>query len=209
MEKEVIKITLTDDKASLLSSKVGGSFLWPDDNPPGIFLAQINLAELPHTEELPDKGWLQFFGAEEWPKDGYVIYRESLSGIEMKNTGITSGYDKNTPVIKEAGMHFEYGKESLSCVDYRFDSEKYSDEEMEKLWDTRSGDGSKLLGFPYFCQEDPRGIGTEKYDTLLFQLDSDFKHVMWGDSGVGNYFINSEALKRRDFSDILFYWDCM
>lgn len=51
MEKEVIKITLTDDKASLLSSKVGGSFLWPDDNPPGIFLAQINLAELP--QQMP------------------------------------------------------------------------------------------------------------------------------------------------------------
>lgn len=210
-DKEVIRITLTDNKTSLFGSKIGGSFLWADDAPPGIFLAQINLAEIPHTEALPDKGWLQFFGIEDWPEDGCVIYREALSGIETKNAGTTSGYNKNTPVIKEAGMHFEYDNEPLSCSDYRFNAEKYSKDEMEELWETRSGEGSKLLGYPYFTQDDPRHAGTEteKYDTLLFQLDSDFKHVLWGDSGVGNYFINGEALKRRDFSDVLFWWDCM
>ena len=32
--------------------------------------------------------------------------------------------------------------------------------------------------------------------------------VMWGDSGVGNFFINAEDLKRLDFSNVVYNWDC-
>ena len=32
--------------------------------------------------------------------------------------------------------------------------------------------------------------------------------ICWGDLGVGNFFINREALKRRDFSRVLYNWDC-
>ena len=42
---------------------------------------------------------------------------------------------------------------------------------------------------------------------LLFQLDSD-DGVMWGDCGVGNFFITDADLKRRDFSRVLYNWDC-
>ena len=31
---------------------------------------------------------------------------------------------------------------------------------------------------------------------------------MWGDCGVGNFFINAEDLKRLDFSNVLYNWDC-
>jgi len=31
---------------------------------------------------------------------------------------------------------------------------------------------------------------------------------MWGDCGVGNFFINIEDLKNLDFSDVLYNWDC-
>ena len=30
---------------------------------------------------------------------------------------------------------------------------------------------------------------------------------MWGDAGVGHFFIDREALKLLDFSDVLYYWD--
>ncbi len=33
-------------------------------------------------------------------------------------------------------------------------------------------------------------------------------YILWGDAGVGNFFINREDLKRRDFSKILYNWDC-
>lgn len=72
----------------------------------------------------------------------------------------------------------------------------------------------QLDGFPFFTQSDPRS--REKYgefDTLLFQLDSDMAEdrrdlVLWGDCGVANFFISREALRRRDFSRVLYNWDC-
>jgi len=71
----------------------------------------------------------------------------------------------------------------------------------------------KLGGFPYFTQDDPRR--NEKYhdlDTLLFQLDTDMRDktdlVLWGDCGVGNFFINRNALINKDFSRVGYSWDC-
>ncbi|WP_160637247.1 DUF1963 domain-containing protein [Pseudoflavonifractor sp. 60] len=70
----------------------------------------------------------------------------------------------------------------------------------------------QLGGFPYFTQNDPREEDYSEMDVLLFQLDSDSSDrkdlVLWGDCGVGNFFISREALKRRDFSRVLYNWDC-
>ena len=73
----------------------------------------------------------------------------------------------------------------------------------------------QLGGWPYFTQDDPRlpEGPFASFDTLLFQLDSDLSEgerdlVLWGDSGVGNFFISREDLKQRDFSRILYHWDC-
>ena len=72
----------------------------------------------------------------------------------------------------------------------------------------------QLGGYPYFTQEDPRCCADElaDLDVLLFQLDSDMQNredlVLWGDCGVGNFFINREALRRRDFSRVCYNWDC-
>lgn len=70
----------------------------------------------------------------------------------------------------------------------------------------------QLGGYPYFTQSDPRPGEYEDLDVLLFQLDSDMPKegdlVLWGDCGIGNFFINREALKRRDFSRVLYNWDC-
>lgn len=72
----------------------------------------------------------------------------------------------------------------------------------------------QLGGYPYFTQNDPREEHPEykAFDTLLFQLDSDMQGkkdlVLWGDCGIANFFISREALKRRDFSKVLYNWDC-
>ncbi len=73
---------------------------------------------------------------------------------------------------------------------------------------------SCIGGYPSFTQDDPRYRDElKKYDTLLFQLfsyseDGSESEIMWGDMGVANFFIPEEKLKRRDFSDILYNWDC-
>lgn len=42
---------------------------------------------------------------------------------------------------------------------------------------------------------------------LLFQLDT-VEDIMWGDSGVANFFISRDALKNKDFSKVYYNWDC-
>lgn len=88
------------------------------------------------------------------------------------------------------------------------------EEKAEKLYNLMSEE-SQLGGYPFFTQEDPRTY-TENphHDTLLFQLDSEYNeedggiNILWGDSGVGNFFINKQDLINRDFSNILYNWDC-
>ena len=78
----------------------------------------------------------------------------------------------------------------------------------------QEGDGPwhQLGGYPFFTQEDPRSGQYEDLDVLLFQLDSEGMGaddlVLWGDCGTGNFFISREALRRRDFSRVMYNWDC-
>ena len=89
------------------------------------------------------------------------------------------------------------------------------DDDCDRLGDLLNEGGymsSMVLGYPFFTQSDPRGEDTiADFDTLLLQIDSTCdtpSTVMWGDSGVGNFFINGAALARGDFSRVLFNWDC-
>lgn len=65
--------------------------------------------------------------------------------------------------------------------------------------------GHKLGGHPQFTQSDPREAGDRR--VLLFQLDSD-DEMMWGDSGIANFFIDPDDLARADFSRVSYHWDC-
>lgn len=222
------RVTLSDDKTTYLNSKVGGSFFWPDSNPPELhFLAQINLSKLPKNDIFPDSGMLQFFLDD---SDGcYGLFKENLGQLVFFHGDISSGVEisprdfPNSPVDKPCGMKFELVEETMSFSDFRFENyvreagyDSFTDFVKESgcagdediLYDTFDGSGCKLLGYPFFTQYDPREQEGDKYDTLLFQLDSDMDHIMWGDCGVANFFISKEALQNMDFSDILFNWDC-
>lgn len=92
------------------------------------------------------------------------------------------------------------------------------DEELYyAIYEVRTALGSGLGGYPFFTQEDIRPCH-EDYaacDVLLFQLDSESggdggwdDEICWGDCGIGNFFISSENLAKRDFSQVLYNWDC-
>lgn len=72
--------------------------------------------------------------------------------------------------------------------------------------------GHKIGGYPGFSQWDPRDIPKEDdHDILLLQIDTDDigeRGIMWGDSGVANFFISRENLKQRNFQDVIYTWDC-
>ncbi len=106
--------------------------------------------------------------------------------------------------VGEASLYDELDDEIIDALE----------EELNENNDKPDSNGGHwMLGYPCFTQEDPRLYEERyaKYDTLLFQMDSDGSecdYVLWGDVGVGNFFINHEALERKDFSDILYNWDC-
>lgn len=228
IKKPCVKITLTDTKPSVFESKVGGLGYIPHDSsfPTDSngnqlrLLAQIDCAEI-QLDGFMEKGLLQFwlagtdlYGCDfENPtkQDGFrVIYYPEVDGtvtedeIRNKMTNTEDDYDEFLfPVDRECGMTFE--KSENSYIDY--DELEENDDYDDGRWTENSG--HKIGGYPYFTQFEPRDEEQMKeYDFLLFQLDSDSNKVMWGDWGICNFFISSEKLKNRDFSDVFYNWDC-
>lgn len=86
----------------------------------------------------------------------------------------------------------------------------------EDAFDASSDDntGNWLFGYAFFTQSDPREYMTDFEDyVLLFQMDSNCAggeeyEILWGDSGVGNFFIKPDDLKNLDFSKVMYTWDC-
>ena len=210
--RPVFEISFTEENVSYLNSKIGGSFFWPDKCVPELkFLAQINLSELPANDIFPKDGLLQFF-----IKDDacYGLFDEGVNHLVVYHSDTNVGVEvlqdfPDSPVQRICGMKFVLTEESMSFSDFRFNSYALGfdeDEFDEELYELFPGTGSKLLGYPFFTQYDPRK--DETYDVLLFQLDSEEGYVMWGDCGVGNFFIKEEALYNMDFTDVFFSWDC-
>ena len=76
----------------------------------------------------------------------------------------------------------------------------------------------QMLGYHSTTQNDPVEGHERHYDTLLLQIptieaeENDVTqsayNILWGDCGIANFFINSEALKRHDFNNVWYNWDC-
>lgn len=126
---------------------------------------------------------------------------------------ITSDYRFDKAVLaaynRVFGKTYEsvFGTADQNCI-YHHDKDL-----CDLLYETRNNGGTAIGGYPYFTQSDPREFGEEasKCDILLFQLDSEGSgayEIMWGDCGVGNFFISAEDLASLDFTRVLYNWDC-
>lgn len=65
----------------------------------------------------------------------------------------------------------------------------------------------RLGGHPDFARGDERRDG----DVLLLQIGSETgegREIRWGDCGVAHFFIGRDDLKSREFSNVLYAWDC-
>lgn len=167
--------------------------------------------------------------------DKSVTEAEILSKI--KDNEYEADGEGYMPVEREFGLTFKADTDYISDFDCHFEKifcEKYNKlnppEPLDSLYDfeidldeldlfDESMDKAfrhKIGGYPGFSQFDPRDEDDENYNFLLFQLDSDCREdfsnsnyeIMWGDLGIGNFFINREKLKQLDFSDVLYNWDC-
>lgn len=163
------------------------------------------------------------------PEPDPALTLEQIQALELP-THVEA--DLCTPVIREAAFIAEKTVGYMGPGDCRFEAlfretvravtgediggkneyQYFDKADRDYFYDQLSAAGHRLLGYPFFTQYDPREPDSP-YDTLLFQLDSDMAEdrkdlVLWGDCGVGNFFINREDLLCRDFSRILYNWDC-
>lgn len=133
--------------------------------------------------------------------DYFPMYREYALQFEPGSDYMNVSLDEFDEMVREAVREL-FGREFEATVYREFgkDGFHYLAEHLDIA-------GHKVLGYPYFTQGDRRA--GSKYDTLLLQIDSDFDDILWGDSGVAQFFINSDDLRRLDFSDVMYTWDCL
>ena len=226
-----ISLTLdgTDSK-SIIGGKINENAPIGSNGKPLRLLAAIFCSELPPNDLFPPKGVIRFYIANDdlygadfdtptLQKDFRVLYDPD----EYKF--ITGEYGSKDDEFAVCGSHrvkFNYiQKDPLTFCDYRFDENFQSAvskgmltpecRDDDNFMEAIGSDVSKLGGYPMFTQYDPRESreDLQKYDVLLFQLSSDSGgKVMCGDGGICNFFIPREKLKRLDFTDVLYNWDC-
>lgn len=160
-----------------------------------------------------------------------VRFIEELPEIISEEYIYETAWDEETalPMFKVENQYKlvgEMDRQTISYCDYRFEEYlgKYcqgiigdeaismadiEDDIMEILWNKLSPYACQLGGYPCFTQSDPREYTEDirEAEILLFQLDT-VEDIMWGDSGVGNFFISREDLKNKDFSKVVYNWDC-
>lgn len=217
---------------------VGESYPLASDGTPLMLLAQINFAELPPLDDYPTEGILQFYvhpysdtyGVDfsgNYPentieqKDFRVVFHEKVQASQAQTALPTFDAERIiSPVFQEHALQFSVGEEYVPSTDWRF--EQYFGQEYfvfsnnqgtEELWrdynDHYNSSGHKIGGYACFTQWDIRSKDLFSDYELLLQIDStEADEICWGDVGVGNFFIRREDLRNRDFSKVLYTWDC-
>ncbi|GGB73271.1 DUF1963 domain-containing protein [Deinococcus soli (ex Cha et al. 2016)] len=216
----------------------GESWPAAPDGTPMTFLAQLNFAELPKLLGFPTSGLLQFFiGTNDlYGCDFMRPGRANPAVYEVRwipqpvtdlfllddTTPDHAGEYSPLPAGRGMGITGELAEHPMSDRDRLFtqaigidfldegsspDEDLSKGEWLEERYDEATLFGHQVGGHPTFTQEDPRLPDDPR--VLLFQLDSDWQRgVMWGDSGIANFFIHPDDLARRDFSHVAYNWDC-
>lgn len=201
---------------------------------PLFLLAQINFYEVPYLASFPQSGILQFYIADNGhyganfdnsaSQNGFRVlyFPEILEREEYLVTDFSFLPKPNSlPLGRTAcSITFEGVSAPVGIADYEFEKllgaaffEQFGDleEEIEDEYAEKfAAAGHKMGGYAFFTQNDPRDgiVDGDKYQ-LLLQVDTDDAvDIMWGDSGVGNFFILEEDLRKLDFSRVLYNWDC-
>ncbi|MBN3555850.1 DUF1963 domain-containing protein [Fictibacillus nanhaiensis] len=158
-----------------------------------------------------------------------VVYHENIEQLHTTESFVPEdNEEEHLPFHGEYRLSFELSKEALGVSDFQF-GERYKSIDMdqatgeENMWGEETlydlfcehveNMGHKIGGYAYFTQTDPRDYETQfdDYRITLLQIDTDDEgenDIMWGDAGIGNFFITKEDLRNKDFSSVLFNWDC-
>ena len=237
MYRPTVRFTLGEaTTTTAYQSKIGGTPYLPKnaDYPyhaekkhPLTLVAQINFAEVPPLSGFPERGILQVF------VDGL----DYGLGNDFENLSEQAGwrimyYPELLPESELQTDFSAYQATDSECLPFsgEFPLIFQAASEEEEDADFNQSQGHKIGGSPIFLQGDPFLECDEDADfddpatitcsdwrkyILLLQLDTDINEkdrytgkLMWGDSGVANFFITPEDLAKRDFSRVAFVFDC-
>ena len=196
-----------------------------------LFLAQLNFSEIQLGHPFPKEGILQFYIAQQCYekvkshseychfKVQYIPHIAHYNQFIHDFTYLEDVDLNNFPIQQEMKLLPTKQFEPVSAMDYRLhnyfnpemmhtsitlDERSFQDVYLESYLAAEH----KIGGYPYFIHQDFRkgSMYLQHYDTLLLQIVSnDEQNIMWGDSGIISFFINSEKLAQCDFSDIYFH----
>ncbi|MDQ0361347.1 YwqG family protein [Breznakia pachnodae] len=185
---------------------------------PMMFLAQLNLEEMPSLPNFPSKGLLQFYiedndclGYDDKCTVRYIPeYKKSTLQAISRNP-YEDQYVGHTPFNHEGKMIFTQREMLISTECDTFHDrffDKVSKDEWNALYDVCYAEGSRVNGYPLFVQSPPEYYDENKYD-LLLQLDvDDTCGIMFGDSGNCTFIISKEDLINLNFENVYYDWQC-
>lgn len=146
---------------------------------------------------------------------------DEYSPFNKKNTSFALKFEKGISTITSTDFLFE--NIALKTIHELFPDENIKDlyDDLERdvfntLFKAFNGVDHAIGAYPTFTQWDPRNPEEkDAYGITLLQVESHWNNdpnnneIMWGDSGVANFFINKEKLEYLNFEDVLFNWDCL
>jgi len=202
---------------------------WPNLINGGTYRVIYHKEILPDDMQMKDFPEIKFINgegeySEGWfPFEGEYLVKGNISNCPMTysthefNEAFALFCKKNNIESYFEPYYADYLKMQKSMKKDEFNDWERKQRKVQGLVWSAFGDNinHRISGYPIFTQYDPRVHGNQKkYDTLLFQMVSEWDNdnpsheIMWGDSGVANFFINLEDLKKLNFQNVIYTWDC-
>jgi uncharacterized protein YwqG len=155
-----------------------------------------------------------------------VVYRPQVlqDREQLQSTPLPSNA-MMLPITGTAALGFTSESEPVSMFDYRF--ERYLGKSSEKFFAQFGSQEeavannyiafsdkpllAKVGGYSAPTQNDPRLLRPDEDWIVLLELHGstaeDGLDMMWGDAGMGAFYIRRDDLDKLDFSKVVYYWD--
>lgn len=208
-------------------SKLGGcpylekaeDYPFDSNGEPMMFLAQVNFEEMPPLPDFPTKGILQFyinydyFGLDEPCKVIYIEEYQKDETLLVSENPYEKDYEENLPFYNSGKMNFSQVQMPINnnseAYNKLFEGIDISEDENDELNEFCWSDGSRVGGYPLFIQNPVECYESGEKDILLLQLDcDDDTGLMFGDCGDCQFLISREDLLKKDFSNVVYDWQC-
>lgn len=154
-----------------------------------------------------------------------VVYHPQVLQERDKLQKPPLSQDEMMPLIGTTRIRFQADTEPVSISDYRFQrffgqpaaeffqqfGEKEEAAAVNYMAFSSKDQLAKVGGYSSPSQEDPRKSQPAGDWVVLLELHNGREEgrydMMWGDAGMGAFYIRPDDLKRLDFSKVVYYWD--